>query len=278
MKKIRNNLFILIFMLFISIINLSNKVAAAPVAKQKSNLHVIRLDLESVNENIALPYLEQLSCQGELPASEQIEITPAMSGKMAIPNHLNITVSDYVINLIRYEDFYLEAKKINTDVGPAYCLEVEKDYPSGQTFEFEGKPAREIVGMMAAGYPNKSAAELGVASDDDAYFATQMAVWCVTEGYEPSKFKHKDKALMQAIKNIYNEGMQYTGNDLDHTAMEYYYSDNIQRIVVYINKPIEIPDQGTGGGNDIVPDVPTWPEVPDDEEDSSENVVVPGLG
>lgn len=278
MKKIRNNLFILIFMLFISIINLSNKVAAAPVAKQKSNLHVIRLDLQSINENTALPYLEQLSCQGELPASEQIEITPAISGKMAIPNHLNVTVSDYVINLIRYEDFYLEAKKINTDVGPAYCLEVEKDYPSDQTFEFEGKPAREIVGMMAAGYPNKSAAELGVASDDDAYFATQMAVWCVTEGYEPSKFKHKDKALMQAIKNIYNEGMQYTGNDLDHTAMEYYYSDNIQRIVVYINKPIETPDERTGGGNDIVPDVPTWPEVPDDEEDSSENVVVPGLG
>lgn len=64
MKKIRNNLFILIFMLFISIINLSNEVAAAPVAKQKSNLRVIRLDLESVNENTALPYLEQFKLPG----------------------------------------------------------------------------------------------------------------------------------------------------------------------------------------------------------------------
>lgn len=278
MKRIRNNLFILIFMLFISIINLSTKAAAAPVAKQRSNLRVIKLDLQSIGKDTDIPYSEQLSYQDKVPASEQQEIEQVISGQLAIPNHLNVTLSDYVINTIRYDDFYLEAKKINTDVGPAYCLEVEKDYPSNHTFEFIGKPAREIVGMMAAGYPSKSAAELGVASEDDAYFATQMAVWCVTEGYEPSKFKHKDKALIEAIKNIYNEGMQYTGNDLDHTAMEYYYSDNIQRIVVYINKPVETPDEGTGGGNDVVPDVPTWPEVPDDEEDSSENVVVPGLG
>lgn len=278
MKKIRNNLFILIFMLFISIINLSTKAAAAPVAKQRSNLRVIKLDLESIDRNTALPYLEQLGCKDEVPVSEQMEIEPATATELAIPNHLNVTVSDYVINTIRYEDFYLIAEKINTDVGPAYCLEVEKDYPSGENFEFTGKPAREVVGMMAAGYPSKSAAELGVASDDDAYFATQMAVWCVTEGYEPSEFRHKDKALVEAIKNIYNEGMKYTGNDLNHTAMEYYYSDSIQRIVVYINKAIETPGEGTGGGNEVIPDVPTWPEVPDDEEDSSENVVVPGLG
>ena len=246
MKKIRNNLFILFFVLFVSIITLINS---------SSN---------------------------------------AYAAPLSIPNKLKVTLSNYIINEIRYEDFILEARKINTDVGPAYCLEVEKDYPSGQIFEFEGKPAREVVGMMAAGYPNRSAEELGVDSDDDAYFATQMAIWCVTEGYEPNKFRHEDKYLLQAIKNIYNEGMQYTGEDLNHTAMEYYYSDSVQRIVVYINKPIETPDngisdgldEGTGGGNEVVPDVPTWPEIPDDEEevvvpeegDEGDRVVVPGLG
>ncbi|WP_195986709.1 thioester domain-containing protein [Clostridium sp. D53t1_180928_C8] len=202
--------------------------------------------------------------------------------KLSIPNHVTITVGDEIINKISYENFILEVKRIETGVGPGYCLEVEKTYPSGQRFEFAGKPAREVVGMMAAGYPNKSAAEIGVSTDNNAYFATQIAIWCVTEGYSPNKFRAKDKELLQAIKNIYEQGMQYTGNELDHTAMEYYYSDSVQRIVVYINKS----DEGTGGGEGITPevpeqpDIPTWPEIPDDEDttDKSENVVVPGLG
>lgn len=197
--------------------------------------------------------------------------------KLSIPNHVTVTVGDEIINEIAYENFILEAKRIETSVGPGYCLEVEKDYPSGELFEFVGKPAKQVVGMMAAGYPNKTAAEIGVSTDDNAYFATQIAIWCVTEGYSPNKFKSKDKELLQAIKNIYEEGMQYTGNELDHTAMEYYYSDSVQRIVVYINKS----NEGTGGGLETKPDetIPTWPEVPDDETpDNSENVVVPGLG
>lgn len=197
--------------------------------------------------------------------------------KLSIPNHVTVTVGDEIINEIAYENFILEAKRIETSVGPGYCLEVEKDYPSGELFEFVGKPAKQVVGMMAAGYPNKTAAEIGVSTDDNAYFATQIAIWCVTEGYSPNKFKSKDKELLQAIKNIYEEGMQYTGNELDHTAMEYYYSDSVQRIVVYINKS----NEGTGGGLETKPDetIPTWPEIPDDETpDTSEKVVVPGLG
>ena len=139
--------------------------------------------------------------------------------KLSIPNHVTVTVGDEIINEIAYENFILEAKRIETSVGPGYCLEVEKDYPSGQRFEFVGKPARQVVGMMSAGYPNKSAAEIGVSTEDNAYFATQIAIWCVTEGYSPNKFRSRDKELLQAIKNIYEEGMQYTGNELDHIAM-----------------------------------------------------------
>lgn len=229
MKKHRNNIFILLFTLLISIMNLSVNVMAAPTEK------------------------------------------------FSIPNHITIDVGNEILNVVGYENFYLDALRIDTSVGPGYCLEVEKDYPSGELFEFVGKPAKQVVGMMAAGYPNKSAAEIGVSTDDNAYFATQIAIWCVTEGYSPNKFKSKDKELLQAIKNIYEEGMQYTGNELDHTAMEYYYSDSVQRIVVYINKS----NEGTGGGLETKPDetIPTWPEIPDDETpDTSEKVVVPGLG
>ena len=187
MKKLRNNIFIVLFTLIISVINLTINVIADPIEK------------------------------------------------IPIPNHTIITAKDGIINVVGYENFYLQAQRIESDVGIGYCIEVEKDYPTGQNFEFVGKPARQVVGMMAAGYPNKTAAELGLTTDDNAYFATQIAIWCVTEGYPPNKFKSKDKELLQAIKNIYEEGMQYKGDDLEHVVMEYYYNDSVQRIVVYIN-------------------------------------------
>lgn len=311
MKNHRNNLLILIFTFIMLTVNLTSNVFAAivPVQLLSETESILAKSVESVavqnptytKSNLKIEKLLTISNtnSNEIIISNNLEeneessrviygpgvMRVSLHSSLTIPNHLNATVGNNVINTIRYDDFYLEVKRISTDVGPAYCLEVEKDYPSGQTFEFTGKPVREVVGMMAAGFPNKSAVELGLESDDDAYFATQMAIWCVTEGYEPVRFRAKDKALLQAIKNIYNEGMQYTGNDLDHTAMEYYYNDSVQRIVVYINSPIETPDEGTGGGNEEVPDIPTWPEIPDDEdevevpeEDESENVVVPGLG
>lgn len=237
MKKLRNNIFIVLFTLIISVINLTINVIADPIEK------------------------------------------------IPIPNHTIITAKDGIINVVGYENFYLQAQRIESDVGIGYCIEVEKDYPTGQNFEFVGKPARQVVGMMAAGYPNKTADELGLTTDDNAYFATQIAIWCVTEGYPPNKFKSKDKELLQAIKNIYEEGMQYTGNDLDYTVMEYYYSDSIQRIVIYINKKSETTDEGKDWSIGIrhnIPseEVPTLPEVPDDENasDESNKVIVPGLG
>ncbi len=194
----------------------------------------------------------------------------------SIPNHIKIDVEDKILNTVEYENFYLDAQRINTSVGPGYCLEVEKDYPSGQTFKFVGKPAKQVVGMMANGYPNKTPLEIGVDTEDNAYFATQVAIWCVTEGYSPYKFKSKDKQLLKAIESIYEQGIEYKGNELDHIAMEYYFNNCIQRIVVYINKEIEKP-----GGNDIQPgepndDIPLIPDAPDNNKpivpDNSEEI------
>ena len=208
-----------------------------------------------------------------------------------VPNKMLIDTGSKVLGSIGYEDFYLIANKITTEVGPAYCLEVEKEYPSGELFEFEGTPEKNIIGMMAAGYPNKSAEELGAVSDDAAYFATQMAIWCVTEGYVPKNFKSSDKNMLQIIKNIYEEGMQYNGEDVGHIAMEYYYSDGIQRIVAYVlNREEVIPPSEEvpvkpGETKDSSGDFEEWPDTSDDEEiietpseDESEKVVVPGLG
>ena len=64
-----------------------------------------------------------------------------------------VSTGDNVLGSIGYEDFYLIAKEITTEVGAAYCLEVEKEYPNGEMFEFEGTPEKNIIGIMAAGYP-----------------------------------------------------------------------------------------------------------------------------
>ena len=42
------------------------------------------------------------------------------------------------------------------------------------------------------------------------------------------------------IKNIYEEGTQYNGEDVGHIAMEYYYNDSVQRIVAYIVENEEV--------------------------------------
>ena len=236
-----------------------------------------------------------------------INIEAMSKENISIPNHIKIDVEDKILNTVEYDNFYLDAQRINTSIGPGYCLEVEKDYPSGQTFKFVGKPAKQVVGMMANGYPNKTPLEIGVDTEDNAYFATQVAIWCVTEGYSPYKFKSKDKELLKAIENIYEQGIEYKGNELDHVAMEYYFNNCIQRIVIYINKEIENPGGEIGGGNNIPPsipdnnkpiipdtseeeipttpdipkeEIPVLPETPDDDEtsDKGENVVVPGLG
>ena len=38
----------------------------------------------------------------------------------------------------------------------------------------------QAVSVMVYGYPNASASQLGCASEDEAYMATQMALWTVT--------------------------------------------------------------------------------------------------
>ena len=219
------------------------------------------------------------------------ETSKGVSKAENVRNKMVVSTGDNVLGSIGYEDFYLIAKEITTEVGAAYCLEVEKEYPNGEMFEFEGTPEKNIIGIMAAGYPNKSAEELGLTSDGDAYFATQMAIWCVTECYIPKKFKSSDKNMLQTIKNIYEEGMQYSGEDVGHIAMEYYYNDSVQRIVAYIVENEEVMPPSEGGRvepdvtDDTSNDFEAWPDIPDDEEmiesrneNESESVIVPGLG
>lgn len=324
MKRVKENLLIIITILLMLIINLTNTVYAEPLTRVDGSVRVENVGGSPTykSSNLKLQKLNYINRSNEINSvdfqggksvsvfSEKAdfskvsdlveqrvnpinnnETSKGVSKAENVRNKMVVSTGDNVLGSIGYEDFYLIAKDITTEVGAAYCLEVEKEYPNGEMFEFEGTPEKNIIGIMAAGYPNKSAEELGLTSDGDAYFATQMAIWCVTEGYIPKKFKSSDKNMLQTIKNIYEEGMQYSGEDVGHIAMEYYYNDSVQRIVAYIVENEEVMPPSEGGRvepdvtDDTSNDFEAWPDIPDDEEmiesrneNESESVIVPGLG
>ena len=324
MKRVKENLLIIITILLMLIINLTNTVYAEPLTRVDGSVRVENVGGRPTykNSNLELQKLNYINRSNEINSvdfqggksvsvfSEKAnfskvsdlveqrvnpinnnETSKGVSKAENVRNKMVVSTGDNVLGSIGYEDFYLIAKEITTEVGVAYCLEVEKEYPNGEMFEFEGTPEKNIIGIMAAGYPNKSAEELGLTSDGDAYFATQMAIWCVSEGYIPKKFKSSDKNMLQTIKNIYEEGMQYSGEDVGHIAMEYYYNDSVQRIVAYIveNEEVMPPSEGGRVEPDVIDDTSNdfeaWPDIPDDEEmiesrneNESESVIVPGLG
>ena len=324
MKRVKENLLIIITILLMLIINLTNTVYAEPLTRVDGSVRVENVGGSPTykSSNLKLQKLNYINRSNEINSvdfqggkavsvfSEKAdfskvsdlveqrvnpinnnETSKGVSKAENVRNKMVVSTGENVLGSIGYEDFYLIAKEITTEVGAAYCLEVEKEYPNGEMFEFEGTPEKNIIGIMAAGYPNKSAEQLGLTSDGDAYFATQMAIWCVTEGYIPKKFKSSDKNMLQTIKNIYEEGMQYSGEDVGHIAMEYYYNDSVQRIVAYIVENEEVMPPSEGGRvepdvtDDTSNDFEAWPDIPDDEEmiesrneNESESVIVPGLG
>ena len=160
-----------------------------------------------------------------------------------IPKDLVINTGTDVIGIMYYDNFYIKANKITSNLGVGYCLEVEKEYPHGETFGLVSKNDKEVDKVLSVGYPNVSASELGVASDDDAYFATQVVIWSIYEDYDVNKIDIADKNVLQAVKNIYNNYKNNTSNIVLENAAEYYYNDKVQRIIVVIKNTVNVIQQ-----------------------------------
>lgn len=110
---------------------------------------------------------------------------------------------------VKYNGYDITASRIRMEGSNniAYCLEINKSYPTGQTFSSIGNLTPNISNIVAAGYPNRSAAELNLDNENEAYFATQVAIWCGMEGYDVNKFTGDNPKIIEAIKNIYLDGM-----------------------------------------------------------------------
>lgn len=165
-----------------------------------------------------------------------------------INDEIKITTSENYVGQVWYEDFSIRAKIIKSvetnEIG--YCLEIDKNYPNGETFKFIDYATGKLASILSSGYPNRSYQELNLDSQEEAYFATQIAIWSFVEGYDVNGFRG-DERILNAIKKIYKDGM------LDENTLEdskkykiYNLNDKVQNIVFLKNNNSEETDTNNG--------------------------------
>ena len=154
-----------------------------------------------------------------------------------LDNEVKITTDNYYVGEVEYENFNIKSKMIRevetNQIG--YCLEIDKSYPKGEVFKENGYATKQLAGILALGYPSKSYSELKLYSEEEAYFATQIAVWSFVEGYDVNGFKG-DTRVVEAIKKIYNEGIRADEQSYSNEYMLYYSTNEIQDIVLIKNE------------------------------------------
>lgn len=165
---------------------------------------------------------------------------------MQLGDELKISTGDYYVGEVEYENFIIKAKIIRAvetnEIG--YCLEIEKLYPSGEIFKGIGYATDGLAGIISEGYPNKSYGEIGLSSEEEAYFATQIAIWSYVEGYDINGFKGNNR-VVEAIKKIYNQGISKNSEEYNNQYKIYNYNDEVQDIALIKNYRSEVMKENT---------------------------------
>ncbi len=97
----------------------------------------------------------------------------------------------------------VEINKLTDSEGDlVYCLDYSKEYPTsatGYTMETSGYKAicpvdtAKVKAVLSAGYPAKSPSALGVDNANQAYYATQLALWTVSYWRSDDPYTASDK-------------------------------------------------------------------------------------
>jgi len=97
---------------------------------------------------------------------------------------------------------------------PAYCIEPNKDgvfETSSYDVNLEGMVKdSKIVNIIRNGYPYKTAKELGLKNDHEAYYATKTALWCYVNSRDINDYESLSPEydyILNVIKNIYQKGI-----------------------------------------------------------------------
>ena len=151
-----------------------------------------------------------------------------------MPNTVKIITEKGIICKVQYEDYDLNVEKIKIEGSNdiVYCLEIDKKYPSGQNFLLNGTNNEKINSMIAAGYPNRSIAELNLDNENDAYSATQIAIWSSVQGYDVNKIKGNNPKIVEAIRKIYNDGVSGKYKNVIQSKIYKTTDESIQEVVI----------------------------------------------
>ncbi|OOM09177.1 thioester domain-containing protein [Clostridium saccharobutylicum] len=151
-----------------------------------------------------------------------------------MPDTIKIITEKGTLNKVQYDGYDIQAERIriqgSNDI--VYCLEINNKYPSGQSFTSNGKPTDKVSNVIAAGYPNRSITELNLDNENDAYFATQVAIWVAHEGYDINKIKGDNSKIVEAIKNIYNDGINEKYSNKIQAQVYKTSDESIQEVIV----------------------------------------------
>lgn len=152
----------------------------------------------------------------------------------SMPETVKIITEKGILYTVQYDNFDLNVEKIKIEGSNdiVYCLEINKKYPSGQNFLLNGSTNEEINNIMAAGYPNRSVAELNLDNENEAYFATQIAIWSSVEGYDVNKIKGSNDKILKAIRNIYNDGISGKYKNKIQSKMYKTSDESVQEVII----------------------------------------------
>ena len=158
-----------------------------------------------------------------------------------LPEKILVNTEKSKIAQVKYGRYDINAKRIYAENENIilYCLEIDKGYPANHTFILERDAEKEISSIIAAGYPSKDPEELNVKNENEAYFATQIAIWSYLEGYDINAITGEDINIVNAIRQIYNEGMSYS-HPIKTINKVYISNNNSIQHLVAIFKPAQL--------------------------------------
>ncbi|MED3152467.1 thioester domain-containing protein, partial [Bacillus thuringiensis] len=84
----------------------------------------------------------------------------------------------------------------------AYCLTLGLKSPNGEDLPEMGKTDNVVYRVLLNGFPQKSVQQLGVANQNEAHYATQLAVWNALGQLDVNELKHENKNVEKAAKAI----------------------------------------------------------------------------
>lgn len=159
---------------------------------------------------------------------------------------VNIKAQGVEIGKVYYEGYEIGVEKILVGNKIGYCIQIDKDYPRGEVFIKEGSASKGIENLLLASYPNVSTKDLGLTTEDDAYLATQIALWSYIEGYDVNKISGENPDVVYAIRQIYSNALKRTFAKENMFFKQYYLNDTVQQITLAeaTTYDSDIPDEG----------------------------------